>query len=164
MTFERTDGIWISDIHGDRIPQLCARCWDSFLSHCCSSIIYMYIRAVSSYSLWYLVSEVKVNLFLIWICWNIQIFIHKWESIESVEIVWRNRESRWAATYWVWLEGVEGGSSGNRCEADRGRLIPEWPHCMHGYKRLHCLLELPISIPWRSQADLWSTFSLCNWR
>ena len=40
-------------------------------------IIYMYIRAVSSYSLWYLVSEVKVNLFHIWICWNIQIFIHK---------------------------------------------------------------------------------------
>ena len=51
MTFERSDGI------------------------CCSSIIDMYIRAVSSYSLWYLVSEVKVNLFHIWICWNVQIFI-----------------------------------------------------------------------------------------
>ena len=63
MTFKRNDGIWISDIHRDRIPQLWARYWDSFLSYCCSSIIYMYIRAVSSYSLWYLVSEVKVNLF-----------------------------------------------------------------------------------------------------
>ena len=63
MTFERNDGIWISDINPDRIPQLCARYWDSCLSHCCSSIIYLYIRAVSSYSLWYLVSEVKVNLF-----------------------------------------------------------------------------------------------------
>ena len=40
MTFERNDYIWISDIHGDRIPQLCARYRDSFLSHCCSSIIY----------------------------------------------------------------------------------------------------------------------------
>ena len=46
-TFERNDGIWISDIHRDRIPQLCARYWDNFLSHWCSSIIYMYIRAVS---------------------------------------------------------------------------------------------------------------------
>ena len=69
MTFERNDGIWISDIDRDRIIQLCARYWDSFLSHCCSSIIYMYIRAVSSYSLWYLVSEIKVNLFHIWINW-----------------------------------------------------------------------------------------------
>ena len=60
MTFERNDGIWISDNHRDRIPQLCARYWDSCLSHCCSSIIYLYIRAVSSYSLWYLVSEVKI--------------------------------------------------------------------------------------------------------
>ena len=33
-----------------------------------------YIRAVSSYSLWYHVSEVKVYLFHIWICWNVQIF------------------------------------------------------------------------------------------
>ena len=41
-TFERNDGIWISDIHRDRIPQLWARYWDSFFSHCCSSIIYMY--------------------------------------------------------------------------------------------------------------------------
>ena len=40
-----------------------AQYWDSFLSNCCSSIIYMYIRAVSSYSLKYLVSKVKVNLF-----------------------------------------------------------------------------------------------------
>ena len=47
----------------------------SFLSHCCSLIIYMYIRAVSSYSLWYLVSEVKVNVFHIWICWNVQILL-----------------------------------------------------------------------------------------
>ena len=44
---------------------------------CCSSIIYVYIRAVSSYSLWYLVAEVKVSIFHIWICWNIEIFIHK---------------------------------------------------------------------------------------
>ena len=57
MTFERNDGIWISDIHRDRIPQLCSRYWDSFLSRCCSSIIYNDIRVVSSYSLWYLVSE-----------------------------------------------------------------------------------------------------------
>ena len=64
-------------IHRDRIPQLSTRYWDSFLSHCCSLIIYMYIRAVSSYSLWYLVSEVKVNLFHIWICWNIQILYIK---------------------------------------------------------------------------------------
>ena len=42
----------------------------------CSSKIYTYIRAVSSYSLWYLVSEVKVSLH-IWICCNIQIFIRK---------------------------------------------------------------------------------------
>ena len=42
MTFERNDGIWISEINRDRIPQLCSRYWDSFLSHCCSSIIYMY--------------------------------------------------------------------------------------------------------------------------
>ena len=77
MTFERNDGIWISDIHRDRIPQLCARYWDSLLSHCCPSLIYMYIRAVSIVILWYLVSVVKVNLFHIWICWNIQIFIHK---------------------------------------------------------------------------------------
>ena len=40
MTFERTDGIWTSDIHRDRIPQLCARYWDSFLSQCFSSTIY----------------------------------------------------------------------------------------------------------------------------
>ena len=66
-TFERNDGIWISDIHRDRIPQLCAPYWDCFLSYCCSSIIYMYIRSVSCYSLWYLVSEIKVNLFHIWI-------------------------------------------------------------------------------------------------
>ena len=42
ITFERNDGIRISDIHRDRIPLLCARYWDIFLSHCCSSIIYMY--------------------------------------------------------------------------------------------------------------------------
>ena len=42
------DGIWISDINRDRIPELCGRYWDSFLSHCCSSIIYMHIRTVSS--------------------------------------------------------------------------------------------------------------------
>ena len=77
MTFEPNDGIWIFDINRDRIPQLCARYWDSFLSHCCSWIIYMYIRAVSSYSLWYLVSEVKVNLFHIWSCWSMNIFIHE---------------------------------------------------------------------------------------
>ena len=47
-----------------------ARYWDSFLYHCYSSKIYMHIRAASSCSLWYLVSEVKVNLFHIWICWN----------------------------------------------------------------------------------------------
>ena len=40
ITFKRCDGIWISDIHRDWIPQLCARHWASFLSHCCSSIIY----------------------------------------------------------------------------------------------------------------------------
>ena len=39
MTFERNDGIWISYIYLDRIPHLCTRYWDSFLSHCCSSII-----------------------------------------------------------------------------------------------------------------------------
>ena len=88
MTFEHNDGIWISDIHRDRIPQLCARYWDSFLSHCCSSIIYMNIRAVSSYSLWYLVSEVKVNLFRIWIFWNIQIFIHK--GCLMANAIWRH--------------------------------------------------------------------------
>ena len=77
MTFERNDGIWISDIHRDRIPLLWDRYWDdSFLSHCCSSIIYMQIRVVSSYSRWYLVSEVKVNLFHIWICWNIYRFLY----------------------------------------------------------------------------------------
>ena len=32
MAFERNDGIWISDIHRDRISQLCARYWDSFCS------------------------------------------------------------------------------------------------------------------------------------
>ena len=42
MTFERNDGIWISDIHRDRIIQLYTA-----LSHCCSSLIYIYIRAVS---------------------------------------------------------------------------------------------------------------------
>ena len=40
-SFECNDSIWISDIHRDRIPQLCARYWDSFLSHCCYSIIYI---------------------------------------------------------------------------------------------------------------------------
>ena len=70
VTFERNDGICISDINRDRIPQLCDRYWNNFLSHCCFSIIYMYIRAVYSNSLWYLVSEVKVNSFHIWICSN----------------------------------------------------------------------------------------------
>ena len=60
-------------IHRDRIPQHCARYWDTFLQQDCSSKIYMYIRAVSSYSLWYLVPEIKVNLH-IWICCNIPIF------------------------------------------------------------------------------------------
>ena len=63
MTFERDDGIWIFDIHQDRIPQLCAWYRDNFLPHGCSLIIYMYISAVSGYSWWYLVPEVKVNLF-----------------------------------------------------------------------------------------------------
>ena len=63
MTFERNDGIWIFVINRDRIPQLCARYWDSFLPHCCSLIIYMYIRAVSTYSLWYLVSRSKSIFF-----------------------------------------------------------------------------------------------------
>ena len=70
MTFEPNDGIWISDIHRVRIPQLCALYWACLLSQGCSSKIYMYIRAASSYSLWYLVSEVNVNLILICICWN----------------------------------------------------------------------------------------------
>ena len=52
---------WISDINRDRIIRLCARYWDSLLSHCC--------WAVSSYSLWYLVSD-------IWI-WSIQILYMK---------------------------------------------------------------------------------------
>ena len=41
MNFERNNSIWISDINRDRIPQLYARYWDSFLSRCCSSIIYI---------------------------------------------------------------------------------------------------------------------------
>ena len=41
MTFKRNYGIWISDINRDRISQLCAQYWGSFLSHCCSSIIYI---------------------------------------------------------------------------------------------------------------------------
>ena len=38
MTFERNDGIWISDIHKDRITQLCARYWDPLLFHSLSSM------------------------------------------------------------------------------------------------------------------------------
>ena len=41
MTIEPNDGTSISDIHRDRIPQICTRYWDIFLSHCCSSIIYI---------------------------------------------------------------------------------------------------------------------------
>ena len=40
MSFERNDGIWISHINLDLIPQLGARYWDSILPHSCSSIIY----------------------------------------------------------------------------------------------------------------------------
>ena len=81
MTFERNTGIWISDIHRDRIPQLSARYSDRFLSHCCSSIIYMYIRVVSSHSLWYLVSEVKVNLFL-----HLNLLKHKFLHIKDTSL------------------------------------------------------------------------------
>ena len=64
MIFERYDGIWISDIRQNLIPQLCAWYWDSFFFLGCSLIIYMYIRAVSSYYPRYLiVSEVKVFFF-----------------------------------------------------------------------------------------------------
>ena len=38
MTFERNDGIWISDVHNDRIPQLCARYWDPLLFHSLSTM------------------------------------------------------------------------------------------------------------------------------
>ena len=77
MTFER-DGIWISYIHRDWIPQLRAWYRDSLLHQGCSSIICMFIRAFSSYSLRYLVSEVKVNLFHVWVRGNVKIFVHEW--------------------------------------------------------------------------------------
>ena len=87
MTFERNNGIWISDIHRDRLPQLYAWYWDSFLFHCCSSETSsgsdMYIKAVSSHSLWYLVSGVKDNPFHIWICWNVEIFTHKGTGVAA---------------------------------------------------------------------------------
>ena len=81
MTFESYDGIWISNIHRDRIPQLFARYWDRFLSHCYSSIIYLYIRAVSSYSLWYLVLEVKVNLLIFFTAFFFTAFTPCWTTL-----------------------------------------------------------------------------------
>ena len=83
MTFERNDGIWIFDIHRVRISQLCARYWDIFLSQSCSSKIYLYIRAIFSCSLWYLVSDFKVNIFYFWICCSIQIFLHDYIKVAS---------------------------------------------------------------------------------
>ena len=52
-TFERNDGIWISDIHRDQIRQPCFLFW-AFCSSC-SSKINMYIRAVSSFfkTMWF---------------------------------------------------------------------------------------------------------------
>ena len=58
----------------------------AFLSYCWSSIIYTYIRPVYSYSLWYLVSEIKVNLFRIRICWNIR-FLYIMDASFSCRIL-----------------------------------------------------------------------------
>ena len=41
------------------ISMSCAWYWDHLLTNSCSSIICMYIRAVSNYSLWYLVAEIN---------------------------------------------------------------------------------------------------------
>ena len=63
VIFERSDGIWISNIHRDWIPQFCARYWDSFWSYRCSSIIYMCKTEPFYVILWYTLLRKKKLIF-----------------------------------------------------------------------------------------------------